>query len=160
MTEVMPAQAWNGEDEPLQVAELYAIESYQGKETGWVLECRADENGWGSPLIWMDREKAENCIEASAQASGCWDDQRIVIFRVGEHVDPPSRCDICERRGHIEANCPYDREEFTDAVKLGSEVPEHDLSMPHDARYSDWRSCPPNCPRLQWVSERGLLPDA
>lgn len=100
-----PAKTWQKDDETLEVPALFAVESYQGKEEGWVLECRIDESGWGSPLVWFSKQKAlEYVVEAAEQ--GGWDSARVVVFQASGRIAAIAPCAACGEQGHTELTCP------------------------------------------------------
>jgi hypothetical protein len=99
-------------DEPAPVGDLYAVESDAGSE-GWLLECRTDERGVGTPLIWMSLEAAEQWVKEVAEDTGCYGGQRVVVFGLWIRRDPPARCMCCGKWGHDEALCTNEDRDHT-----------------------------------------------
>lgn len=102
-----PAQVM-ADYEPVPVQMLFAVESHADDSVGWVLECRSDEHGYGTPLLWYHAADAEAWIREGAEESGCYGDQRVVGFTLTLREDAPVRCDCCGLWGHAEKACSPD----------------------------------------------------
>ena len=89
-----------GDDHPLFLR-LYLTES-EIEPGVWMADCRADENGWGSPMVWSDKEAAEKLVQEEAEATGCYGTRRLVELAVAARLEPPSRCETCGEWGHEE----------------------------------------------------------
>jgi hypothetical protein len=123
MSYLPSAQAFTGDGEETErVPALFAVESHVEETIGWVLECRHDERGYGTPLLWYSAGEAEFWIKERCEESGCYGDQRVVGFGLSFRGDPPRRCDCCGMWGHDEADCTSEQDPGHTCVNGPGEV--------------------------------------